>query len=214
LDAITHKIEVKATVNKIDDASKESVEFYMSKTQYSKAQKYGRDTHLIFVTGVESDNPQFLYMNFDNNWLNDFETLDVDNPDIMMINNLMWQKETVKKKMNWNDAMEYAKNLRLGGHNDWRLPSIDEFGEVIDSCGIIHINRDNNNWDSITNENMNNNYYQNSYKEKGFSYEYYWSSTTYKNDSNNAWIVLFYNGNVGYYRKNDSNFVRCVRAGE
>ena len=69
LNEIIHKIEVKATVknsnsNKIDDLA-----FYMSPRQYKNAQKYGKDTHLIFVTGVEDDKPEFLYMNFDNSWI-------------------------------------------------------------------------------------------------------------------------------------------------
>lgn len=69
LTKVIHKIEVKATVKKADDLNKD-VAFYMSNNQYKKAQKYGKDTHLIFVTGVEYDNPEFLYMNFDNSWLN------------------------------------------------------------------------------------------------------------------------------------------------
>jgi len=71
LMTVIHKIEVKSTVNKVDNNLKESVEFYMSKEQYLNAQEYGKDTHLIFVTGVESHNPKFLYMNFDNSWLNE-----------------------------------------------------------------------------------------------------------------------------------------------
>ncbi|MDQ7046626.1 MAG: DUF1566 domain-containing protein [Sulfurovum sp.] len=55
----------------------------------------------------------------------------VTHPDVMMINGLMWQKETVEEKMNWNDAMEYAKNLRLGGYDDWRLPTIEEFEKLV-----------------------------------------------------------------------------------
>ena len=29
--------------------------------------------------------------------------------------------------MTWFEAMNYAKNLRIGGFSDWRLPSADEF---------------------------------------------------------------------------------------
>jgi len=206
LDAITHKIEVKATVNRIDDASTESVEFYMSKTQYSKAQEYSRDTHLIFVTGVESDNPQFLYMNFDNNWLDDFETLDKDT------SGLIWQKETVKNKMTWEDAMEYAKNLRLGGYDDWRLPTIKEFSKVIRSCGGTTTSL-NYGLNDISDANMNNDYYQNSYKEEGFNSDSYWSSSANKNNSNNFGIVRFNYGYINYDHKKHKSFVRCVREG-
>lgn len=41
----------------------------------------------------------------------------------------------------------------------------------------------------------------------------YWSSTTYANNTNNAWIVNFNNGNTGTTNKNNNNYVRCVRSG-
>ena len=37
--------------------------------------------------------------------------------DITIIGDLMWEKET-QKEMDWAEAMEYAKNLRLGGYDD------------------------------------------------------------------------------------------------
>ena len=43
------------------------------------------------------------------------------------------------------------------------------------------------------------------------SSEWYWSSTVYKNDSSQAWIVGFSNGLDGYYRKLTKVYVRCVR---
>ena len=41
---------------------------------------------------------------------------------------LMWQKATDAKsdsldgRVTWYEAEEYAKNLRLGGYSDWRVP--------------------------------------------------------------------------------------------
>jgi len=112
--------------------------------------------------------------------------------------------------------MEYAKNLRLGGYDDWRLPTIDELKEVISSCGGIPTIYVDDDLESIVDKNINNNNYQDCYQEKGFSSDYYWSSTSNKNNSDNAWLVHFYSGNVGSYRKyvNYYYFVRCVRAGE
>ncbi|MBP6857612.1 MAG: DUF1566 domain-containing protein [Candidatus Pacebacteria bacterium] len=40
----------------------------------------------------------------------------------------------------------------------------------------------------------------------------YWSSTAYENNTNNAWIVNFNDGNVNNDNMNNNNFVRCVRA--
>ncbi len=42
----------------------------------------------------------------------------------------------------------------------------------------------------------------------------YWSSTTNANNSDNAWIVNFNNGNSNNNNKTNSNYVRCVRGGE
>jgi hypothetical protein len=35
---------------------------------------------------------------------------------------LMWQKTTAGPKV-WYDAKSYARELTLGGHSDWRLPT-------------------------------------------------------------------------------------------
>ncbi len=64
---IIHKVEVKATIKEVN--SNKNVAFYMSSEQYKYAQRYDSNTHLIFVTGVEDDKPEFLYMNFNNSWL-------------------------------------------------------------------------------------------------------------------------------------------------
>ncbi len=63
-----HYIEVKATIKEANQKN-DDVAFYMSSEQYQKALQYGSNTHLIFVTGVETENPEFLYMNFDKSWI-------------------------------------------------------------------------------------------------------------------------------------------------
>ena len=44
-----------------------------------------------------------------------------------------WTKEDswnqTGKCMNWNDAMAYVKNLKVGGHSDWRTPTLDEISK-------------------------------------------------------------------------------------
>jgi hypothetical protein len=40
--------------------------------------------------------------------------------------NVMWQKSDNGKEATFEQAQEYCKNLRLGGHSDWRLPKPDE----------------------------------------------------------------------------------------
>lgn len=41
--------------------------------------------------------------------------------------------ENIGKVLTWEAALEYAKNLRLGGFNDWRLPTKEEFESILDT---------------------------------------------------------------------------------
>ena len=45
---------------------------------------------------------------------------------------LTWMKEDSGKGMDWPTALEYAENLKLAGHDDWRLPSAKELQSIID----------------------------------------------------------------------------------
>jgi hypothetical protein len=38
----------------------------------------------------------------------------------------MWQKSDNGNEVTFEQAQEYCRNLRLGGHADWRLPRPDE----------------------------------------------------------------------------------------
>ena len=42
-----------------------------------------------------------------------------------MSKKLQWSKEA-PKRMTWNEAQEYAKNLREDGYDDWGLPTLAE----------------------------------------------------------------------------------------
>jgi hypothetical protein len=43
---------------------------------------------------------------------------------------LQWQKEDDGIERNYEDARRYAKDLRLAGYNDWRLPRKEELMEL------------------------------------------------------------------------------------
>ncbi len=38
----------------------------------------------------------------------------------------MWAEESNKSDVNWYQAKDYCTNLRLAGHSNWRLATIDE----------------------------------------------------------------------------------------
>jgi hypothetical protein len=45
---------------------------------------------------------------------------------------LMWTKKDNGSDVNWQQAMDYCRNLQLAGYSDWRLPTIDELQGIYD----------------------------------------------------------------------------------
>ena len=45
---------------------------------------------------------------------------------------LTWMKNDSKKPMNWQQALKYAEDLKLAGHDDWRLPNVKELQSIVD----------------------------------------------------------------------------------
>ena len=45
---------------------------------------------------------------------------------------LIWTVEDNGNDLGWNQANNYCENLTLGGHKDWRLPTIDELEGLYD----------------------------------------------------------------------------------
>jgi len=106
---------------------------------------------------------------------------------------LEWQDnskaKTTKKK--WKSAKKYCKNLTLGGHSDWRLPSYDELLTIVDY----------DRYDPAIMPSFEN-----------VVSNWYWTSSEYIGSSKSAWVVNFSYGHTSYYSKSSEYFVRCVRA--
>ncbi len=105
---------------------------------------------------------------------------------------LVWQQADDGVRRSWNDAEPYCESLNLAGHDDWRLPRIDELLTIMDHT------RNYPALDPIF--------------AGGF---YYWSGSPFAADSDRAWLANFGAGNIGAYEKTESynTFVRCVRRG-
>lgn len=43
---------------------------------------------------------------------------------------LMWVSKDNGIPINWFDAIEYCKNLRVGGNTDWRIPTMAELASI------------------------------------------------------------------------------------
>ncbi len=111
---------------------------------------------------------------------------------------LIWEVKTLVKKddrYNWNDAQSVfigrINNQRLGGFDDWRLPSKDELESLLLKGERPAVAMG---WFPNT------------------VLSVYWSATTNANHTSNAWVVNFSNGVVDYYSKSSSYYVRAVRA--
>jgi hypothetical protein len=45
-------------------------------------------------------------------------------------NGLMWVSKDNGVPINWPDAVEYCRNLRVGGYADWRMPTLAELASI------------------------------------------------------------------------------------
>ncbi len=106
---------------------------------------------------------------------------------------LEWQCKS-PGQMSWHKAQEYAKSLSLDYKNDWRLPSLAELESLLDRTKARPEGR------------------PPMREEVPFRDELsYWSSTTFEQDTKNAWIVMFDGAYVLSYYKSNLYYVRCVR---
>ncbi len=136
--------------------------------------------------------------------------------DVTIIDDLMWENvaDPDKHRMSWYDAMEYAKNLRLGGYDDWRLPTIEELRTVVRKCGGINVTFGDDGFEAVIDKNLANESYLENCQTKGFFPEFYWSSTSIVGYEDHAWDVSFHYGYNYSFNKSGPRYVRCVRAGE
>jgi hypothetical protein len=108
---------------------------------------------------------------------------------------LMWQKEDDNTKRSWSDARIYCSNMSLAGYSNWRLPNPKEFQSIL--------NYEAHNPPIDLTVFPNTNY---------ASYSGYWTSTTFADNTSEAWYIFFFNGYLGgYATKTESLYVRCVR---
>ena len=98
----------------------------------------------------------------------------------------MIQKGSTEIPMNWHDAMEYARNLKLGGFTDWRLPTIEELKELYKIQTICGIEKSDDSW--------------------------FWSSSFSPENPESALYIGFFKGICGSSDKSGSfGCIRCVR---
>ncbi len=109
------------------------------------------------------------------------------------VTGLEWQQATAPGDYTWNEAISYCEDLTLGGHSDWRLPTIKELSTLVDS--------------SIPSPGpaINTAYFPDTRAS------IYFSSTIYASDSFSLWVVYFDRGRVFLSDKSVFDYVRAVR---
>lgn len=113
---------------------------------------------------------------------------------------LMWPRNALLLdgiiKFTWQHALDFAADLVLCGHSDWRLPNITELKSLVD------IERTNPALPA-------------GHPFTGVQSFYYWSSSTLASDTGTAWVVYMDNGGVSFVSKKDySPYVWPVRGGQ
>ena len=97
-------------------------------------------------------------------------------------------------EMSWHQALEYAETLALDGKFDWRLPTLAELESLLDrtrgrSDGRPFMREEVPFRDLLS----------------------YWSCTTFVDNTQCAWIVMFDGAYLLSYPKNNFYAVRCIR---
>jgi hypothetical protein len=109
---------------------------------------------------------------------------------------LEWQCQS-PGEMSWHEALRYAESLVLDGKSDWRLPTVSELETLLDRSVLYYELR------PIVREEI-------PFRDTLS----YWSSTTFREKTNNAWIVMFDGAYVLSYYKSNCYHIRCVRGSQ
>ncbi|MGB0866433.1 MAG: DUF1566 domain-containing protein [Granulosicoccaceae bacterium] len=101
---------------------------------------------------------------------------------------LRWQRDGSGKATDLKAAKHYCTHLRLGGHNNWRLPEVKELISLVDEAH---------------------------YKPSAFPVfitvsNLYWSNTVNPKRPGLTWTVNFSDGHVHAFRQALDFSVRCV----
>ncbi len=137
----------------------------------------------------------------------------------------MWSVANTSNK-DWDSAVDYCSNLNEEGFNDWHLPTIDELRTLIQTCpntatnGSCKVTND-----CLSSSCMNDDYCNGCGVHKDgslsklgnsdFAQSYiegrFWSSSVKSDNTNSAWEILFFYGNINSASKTEKRHVRCVR---
>ena len=146
------------------------------------------------------------------------------NGDTVTIGGQMWQKQPAPEQLNLGEARSYCEKLSLGGHDDWKLPSISQLRSIIVGCDKTHTGG----ICGVTDECLTSNPCSkdgcrgcsSNQGPAGGCYwpealegtcGRYWSSSPMTSYENTAWYVIFNYAFISFDNQENKKFVRCVR---
>ncbi|MBN1419929.1 MAG: DUF1566 domain-containing protein [Planctomycetes bacterium] len=104
---------------------------------------------------------------------------------------LMWAKASSPDILTWQEALNYCEGLVLGGHDDWRLPNVNELHSIVRYDRSIGVADDPQTTIDPVFE------YTSPTTESNQS-RFFWSSTAYVSDPRRHWVISFGSGFVEY----------------
>ena len=127
--------------------------------------------------------------------------------------NVEWSSFPVHNK-NWKEASQYCSSLNEGGHNDWRLPTIDEMRSIVVNCpetqlsGVCKIS---NSTGALTKADYTKKCYgcrKGRTKLKGRGW--FWTSSKMP-ETDHVWVISFKNTKISHQHSDKQANVYCVR---
>jgi hypothetical protein len=116
--------------------------------------------------------------------------------DILFFGELSYQRFPNQILVTWEEANEYAKNLKIAGHKDWRLPTLDELERLLTKQSIKKYNGDSH-------------HIQREFLDMMPTDSCFWSST--EENELYAWVVDFGKGYDYWRRKTIKYYAMYVR---
>lgn len=137
-----------------------------------------------------------------------------DPPERITRGELEWQRCDDGKEYNWTDAKEYCSDLQLGGHSDWRLPTLIELNTLVQCTNgtstPLEMFPGHPNWCGDTNGGSGGGF-DTPTIDPAFQAQsdIYWSNTAAIGGK--AWRINFDDGHNHDVNRGNLQFVRCVR---
>ena len=139
---------------------------------------------------------------------------------------LMWENPTTPGACNWQAATDDCSVLSACGHDDWRLPNIDELRTLMKGCvgtdtgGAcpIHVGSSQNDFNNtcyctkFAGQGPGGCYWDPAFGDQcGYFTYLYWSSSVTALTDKTSWAASYFDGRLLAPFKTDKQRVRCVR---